>query len=48
MAYLMKDDVNDEMLNGIPKIIILSDGVVNWGGVLKLGGRLDGDHATHL
>jgi hypothetical protein len=22
--------------------------VVNWDGVLKSGGRLEGDHATHL
>ncbi len=31
-----------------PKIIIPSDGVVNWDGVLKFGGRLKGDHATHF
>jgi hypothetical protein len=29
MASLMKDDVNDEMPNGIPKIIIPFNGVVN-------------------
>jgi hypothetical protein len=29
MAYLMKDDMNDEMPNGTPKTIIPSDGVVN-------------------
>jgi hypothetical protein len=23
-------------------------GVVNWDGVLKLGGKLEGDHATHF
>jgi len=45
---LMKDDVNDEMLNGTSKTLIPSDGVVNWDGVLKLGGRLEGDHVTHL
>ncbi len=45
---LMKDDVNDEMLNGTPKNLIPSDGVVNWDGVLKLGGRPAGDHVTHL
>ncbi len=44
----MKDDVNDEVSNGIPKIIILSNGVVNWDGVLKSSNRLKGDHATHL
>ncbi len=48
MAYLMKDDVNVEMLNGIPKILIPFDEVVNWDGVLKSGSRLEGDHATHL
>ncbi len=35
----MKDDVNDEMPNGTPKTLILSNGVVNWDGVLKLGDR---------
>ncbi len=44
----MKDDVNDEMSNGTPKILIFSNGVVNWDRVLKLRGRLEGDHATHL
>jgi len=44
----MKDDVNDEVSNGTPKIIILSNGVVNWDGVLKSSNRLKGDHATHL
>ncbi len=44
----MKDDVNDEVPNGIPKTLIPSDGVVNWDGVLKLSSRLEGDHATHL
>ncbi len=44
----MKDDVNDEVLNGTSKTLIPSDGVVNWDGVLKLGGRLEGDHVTHL
>jgi hypothetical protein len=29
MASLMKDDVNDEMPNGIPKILTFSNGVVN-------------------
>jgi hypothetical protein len=43
----MKDDVNDEVPNGTPKIWILSDGVVNWDGVLKLSGRPKGDHATY-
>jgi hypothetical protein len=48
MAYLMKDDVNDEMPNGIPKTLIPSNGEVNQDGVLKLGDRPEGDHATHL
>jgi len=47
-AFFMKDDLNDEVPNGIPKILIPSNGVVNWDGVLKLGGRLEGDHVTHL
>jgi len=44
----MKDDVNDEVPNGTPKILILSNKVVNWDGALKLGSRPKGDHATHL
>jgi hypothetical protein len=44
----MKEDVNDEVLNGTPKTLIPFDGVVNWDGVLKLNGRLEGDHVTHL
>jgi hypothetical protein len=38
----MKDDVKDEVPNGTPKIIIHFDGV------LKFGGRLEGDHAMHF
>jgi hypothetical protein len=44
----MKDDVIEEVPNGIPKTFILYDGMVNWDGVLKSGGRLKGDHVTHL
>jgi hypothetical protein len=44
----MKDDVNDEVPNGTPKTMIPSNGVVNWDGVLKLGDKLKGDHATHF
>jgi hypothetical protein len=44
----MKDDVNDEVPNGTPNFLIPFDRVVNWDGVFKLGGRLKGDHATHL
>jgi hypothetical protein len=44
----MKDDVNNEVSNGTPKILIPFDGVVNWDGVLKWGGRLEGDHVPHF
>jgi len=44
----MKDDVKIKVTNGTPKTLILLDGVVNWDGVLKFGGRLDNDHATHF
>ncbi len=44
----MKNDVNDEMPNGIPKTSILSDWVVNYDGVLKSNNKLKGDHVTHL
>jgi len=30
MTSLVKDDVSDEVPNGTPKIVIPSDGVVNW------------------
>jgi hypothetical protein len=45
---MMKYDVNNEMPNGIPKILILHDGVLNWDGVLKLNDKPKGVHATHL
>jgi hypothetical protein len=48
MASLMKDDVKVKIPNGIHKTLIPLDGVVNWDGVLKFGGRLEGDHATHF
>jgi len=48
MASLMKDDVNDEVPNGTLSTLILSNGVVNWDGVLKSGNKLKHDHATHL
>jgi hypothetical protein len=38
----MKDDMNDEVPNGTPKILISSDGM------LKSNRRLEGDHATHF
>jgi hypothetical protein len=44
----MNDDVNNEVLNGTPKTLIPFDGVVNWDGVLKSSGRLEGDHITHF
>ena len=44
----MKDDVKVKVPNGTPRILILSDGVVNWDGVLKFGGKPKGDHATHF
>jgi hypothetical protein len=37
-----------KVTNGTPKTLILLDGVVNWDGVLKFGGRLDNDHVTHF
>jgi hypothetical protein len=43
MAFFMKADVNDVMPNGTPNIIILSNGVVNWEGLLKLSDKLKGD-----
>jgi hypothetical protein len=42
------DDVNDEVPNETPKILIPFNGVVNWDKVLKLGGRPKVDHATHF
>ncbi len=47
-VFLMKDGVKIKVPNGTPKILIPLDGVVNWDGVLKSSGRLEGDHATHL
>jgi hypothetical protein len=37
----MRVDVNDGMPNGTPKTLIPFDEVVNYDGVLKLGGRLE-------
>jgi len=37
----MKDD-------GTPRILILLNGVVDWDGVFKYGGRPEGDHAIHF
>jgi hypothetical protein len=44
----MKDDVNDDVPNEIPKNLIPFNGVVNRDGVFKLGDRLEGDHFTHF
>jgi hypothetical protein len=44
----MKDDVNDEVPDGTPKILILSNGVLNLDEVIKLGSKPKGDHVTHL
>jgi len=44
----MKDDVKVKVPNKTPKILIPLNGVVNWDGTLKYGGRPKGDHATHF
>jgi hypothetical protein len=44
----MKYDLNDEVPNGTFSTLIFSNGVLNWDGVLKLGNRPEGDHATHF
>jgi hypothetical protein len=44
----MKDDVNDEVPNGIPKTLLAFNGVVKWDGVLKSSSKLEVDHVTHL
>jgi hypothetical protein len=47
MASLMKHDVKVKVFNETPKTLIPSNGVVNWDGVLKFGGRPEGDHVMH-
>ncbi len=44
----MKDDVKVKMPNKTPETLTPLDGVVNWDGVLKSNGRLEGAHATHF
>ncbi len=44
----MKDGVKVKVPNRTPKTLILSNGVVNWDGVLQSSGRLKGDHAMHF
>jgi hypothetical protein len=39
----MKDDVKIMMFSGTPKTLIPLDGVVIWDGVLKFGGRPEGN-----
>ncbi len=44
----MKDDLNDEVLNGTSKILIFYDGVSKCDGVSKSNGKPKRDHATHF
>jgi hypothetical protein len=44
----MKDDVKITMLSETSRILIPLDGVVNYDGVLKSGGKPKGDDAMHL
>jgi len=44
----MKDDVKVMMPNGTPRILFLSNGVVNWDRVLKFSDMLKGDHVMHF
>jgi len=48
MTFFMKDDVKVEVPNGTPKTLIPSDEVINKDGVLKFGGKPEGDHGTHF
>jgi hypothetical protein len=48
MVYLMKDDVKNEVPNGTPKNLILSNGVLNRDVVSKSSGKLKGEHVTHF
>jgi hypothetical protein len=38
----MKDDLNDEVPNGTPKILIFFNGVLNWDEMSKLSDRPKG------
>jgi hypothetical protein len=42
----MKNDVNDEVPNGTPKILIPSNGVLNWNKMSKSNNKPKGNHAT--
>ncbi len=44
----MNDDLKVKVPNETPKTLIPSNGVVNWDGVLKFGGGLEGDHVTRF
>jgi hypothetical protein len=44
----MKNDMNDELSNGTPKMLIPSNGVLNWDKVLKSSDMAKGDHATQF
>jgi hypothetical protein len=44
----MRDDLNDEVLNETHEILISSNGVFNWDGILKLGNKPKGDNVTHF
>jgi len=48
MTFFMKDDVKVEVPNGTPKTLIPLDEVINKDGVLKFGGKPEGDHGTHF
>jgi len=45
---LMKDHVKVKVPNKTPKTFIPSNGVLKWDGVLKFGGKVEGDHAMHF
>jgi hypothetical protein len=47
-ASLMKNDVKVKLPKKIPNILIPSDGVVNWDGVLKSSGKPESNHAKHF
>jgi hypothetical protein len=47
-TFLMRDNAKVKVFTGILEILIPSNGLVNWDGVLKSGGRPKGDHATHF
>jgi hypothetical protein len=44
----MKDGVKVEVPKRTLTTLIFSNGVVNYDGVLKFGGRLEGDHVMHF